>query len=118
VLVCVPPLPDQERLITSAARIAATRDDDLTAISVRTSHRTEAEKKLLGGYAALTHKLGGEFATVDGNDIAATIARFARDHGITEIVLMRTPGRRQSRTLRRLIRLLVDVDVHILASDA
>jgi K+-sensing histidine kinase KdpD len=117
VLVCVPPLPGQERLVTSAARIAATRDDDLTAISVRTSHRTEAEKKLLGGYAALTHKLGGEFATVDGNDIAATIARFARDHGITEIVLMRTPGRRQSRTLRRLIRLLVDVDVHILASD-
>jgi two-component system sensor histidine kinase KdpD len=117
VLVCIPPLPGQEQLITSAARFAARRDDALTAISVRRDHRTDPEKQLLGGYAALTHQLGGEFVTVDGSDIAATIARYARDHRITEIVLMRTPGRRQSRTLRRLVRLLVDVDVHILASD-
>ncbi len=117
VLVCIPPLPGQEQLITSAARFAARRDDALTAISVRRDHRTDPEKRLLGGYAALTHQLGGEFVTVDGKDVAATIARYARDHRITEIVLMRTPGRRQSRTLRRLVRLLVDVDVHILASD-
>ena len=117
-LVCVPPLPGQETLLTTAARLAASRDDALTAISVRRSRRTDMEKQLLGGYASLIHRLGGDFATVDGNDIAATIAKYARDHGITEIVLMRTPGRRQSRTLRRLIRLLVDVDVHILASDS
>jgi two-component system sensor histidine kinase KdpD len=117
VLVCVPPLPGREHLLDTAARLAASRDDALTAISVRHNHRTDVEKELLGGYAALIHQLGGEFATVDGNDVAATIAAYARDHGITEIVLMRTPGRRQSRTLRRLIRLLVDVDVHILASD-
>jgi K+-sensing histidine kinase KdpD len=118
VLVCVPPLSGQENLLSTAARLAASRDDALTAISVRRrKHRTEVEKQLLGGYATLVHQLGGGFATVDGNDIAATIAEYARDHGITEIVLMRTPGRRQSQTLRRLIRLLVDVDVHILASD-
>jgi K+-sensing histidine kinase KdpD len=117
VLVCVPPLPGQESLISSAARFAARRDDVLTAISVRSRHRTDQEKRVLGAYAALTHQLGGEFVTVDGSDVAATIAAYARGHRITEIVLMRTPGRRQSRTLRRLIRLLVDVDVHILASD-
>ena len=120
VLVCVAPVPGQENVITAAARFAASRDDAVTAISVRRNrnHRTDQEKQLLGGYAALIHQLGGDFASVDGADIAATIAEYARDHGITEIVLMRTPGRRQSRTLRRLIRLLVDVDVHILASDA
>jgi len=84
---------------------------------VRRNHRTDVEKQTLGGYAALLHRLGGEFVTVDGRDIAATIATYARDHGITEIVLMRAPGRRQSRTLRRLIRLLTDVDVHILAGE-
>ena len=117
VLVCIPPLPGREGLLSSAARFGAARDDALTAISVRGGHRTEAQKQLLGGYAALAHRLGGQFVTVDGDDVAATIAAYARDNGITEIVLMRTPGRRQSRTLRRLIRLLVDVDVHILASD-
>ena len=117
VLVMVPPLPGQEALITTAARVAARRDDALTAISVRQGRRSDTEKHLLGGYQALIHQLGGELVTVDGSDIAATIAAYARDHGITEIVLMRTPGRRQSQTLRRLIRILVDVDVHILASD-
>ena len=117
VLVCIPPLPGQERLITVAGHFAARRDDVLTAISVRSRHRTDEEKRLLGGYAALTHQLGGELVTVDGDDVAATIAAYARGHRITEILLMRTPGRRQSRTLRRLVRLLVDVDVHILASD-
>ncbi len=117
VLVCVPPLADQETLISSAARFAASRDDALTAISVRSVHRTDQEKQLLGGYAALTHQLGGDFVTVNGRDIAATIAAYARGNRITEIVLKRTPGRRQSRTLRRLVRLVVDIDVHILASD-
>jgi K+-sensing histidine kinase KdpD len=117
VLVLVPPAPGQESLISTAARVAASRDDALTAISVRQGRRTDDEKRLLGGYAALIHQLGGELAMAEGPDIAATIARYARDNGITEIVLRRTPGRRQSPTLRRLIRLLVDVDVHILASD-
>jgi two-component system sensor histidine kinase KdpD len=117
VLVLVPPLAGYEHLIRSATTFAAARDDDLTAISVRQSRRTQPEKELLGRYASLTHQLGGEFVTVDGDDIAATIAAYARDHGITEIILMRVPGRRQSRTIRRLIRLLVDVDVHILAGD-
>ncbi|HSP64555.1 MAG TPA: hypothetical protein VLO10_00045, partial [Candidatus Deferrimicrobium sp.] len=117
VLVCVPPLPGQETLIASAARFAARRDDALTAISVRSKRRTDEEKQMLGGYAAMTHQLGGEFVTVHSGDIAATIAAYARDHRITEIVLRRTPGHRQSRTLRRLVRLVVDIDVHILASD-
>lgn len=116
ILVLVPPLPGREPLLTAAAHFAAARDDALAAISVRTGRRTDDEKQVLGQYAALTHRLGGEFITVNGRDIAATVASHARDHGITEIIAMRS-GRRQSRTLRRLIRLLADVDVHILAAD-
>ena len=114
-LVCVPPLPGQEDLVSSAARFAASRDEALTAVSVRRKSRTDAERQLLGGYATLLHQLGGDFAVIDGKDLAATIAQYARDHGITEIILRRTLGRRQSPSIRRLIRMLVDVDVHILA---
>jgi len=114
-LVCVPPLPGQEDLVSSAARFAASRDEALTAVSVRRKSRTDAERQLLGRYATLLHQLGGDFVVIDGNDLAATIAQYARDHGITEIILRRTPGRRQSPSIRRLIRMLVDVDVHILA---
>jgi len=35
----------------------------LTAVSVRRAARSDDEKRLLGGYATLTHQLGGEFVT-------------------------------------------------------
>jgi two-component system sensor histidine kinase KdpD len=115
VLVLVPSLPDQEPLIARASEVAAHRDDALTAISVRSGNYNDEEKLALGRYTALTHQLGGEFVSLYGSDVAKAVAEYARDHRITEIIAMRTPGRRQSRSLRQLIRLLSDVNVHILA---
>ena len=116
VLVLVPPRPAQELVIRRAAAHAARRDDALTAMSVRRRPRSEAEKRLLGGYTTLTHQLGGEFVTVDGRDVAAAVDSYARDHRITEIVVLRGPGQGSSRTLRRLIRLVANVDVHVMAT--
>ena len=115
ILVCVPPRPGQEPLIRRAARVAVRNDDALAAISVRRGHRSDEQKALLGAYAALTHGLGGEFISVDGSDVASAVADYARRNRITEVIALRGTGRRKSRTLRRLIRLLVDVDVHVLA---
>ena len=118
VLVVVPAQPDQEKVIARAAEVAALRDDSMIAISVRTRKRTDEEKNLLGSYAALTHRLGGEFVTVYGKDVAQEVAKYARKHLITEILAMRAPGHRQSSSLRKLIRMLTDVNVHILAGIA
>ena len=78
---------------------------------------SDDEKRLLGGYATLTHQLGGEFVTIDGNDVAATVATYARGHRITEILVMRSGRNSSSKTLRRLIRLVADVDVHVVAAN-
>jgi two-component system sensor histidine kinase KdpD len=117
VLVLVPPRPGQEAVIRRAAAHAARRDDALTAVSVRRRSRSDDEKRLLGGYATLTHQLGGEFVTIDGNDVAATVATYARGHRITEILVMRSGRNSSSKTLRRLIRLVADVDVHVVAAN-
>ena len=116
VLVLVPPRPGQEAVIRRAAAHAARRDDALTALSVRRRPRSDEEKQRLGSYATLTHQLGGDFVTVDGRDVAQTVADYARDHRITEILVLRSPHAASSRTLRRLIRLVDNVDVHVVAS--
>ena len=117
VLVLVPPRPGQDSLIRRAAFHAAYRDDALTAVSVRRRRRSDEQKLLLGGYTTLTHQLGGEMVTIDGDDVARAIADYARNHRIIEILVLRSAKHKTSRTLRRLIRLVDNVDVHVFAAE-
>jgi len=69
---------------------------------------------VLGEYAALVHREGGEFVSLYGRDVAAALARYIGKTLNTEVVL----GHRRRRwrpwdTTATLIRLLEDVDVHI-----
>ncbi|MGA9113597.1 MAG: hypothetical protein WB802_07355 [Candidatus Dormiibacterota bacterium] len=116
VLVLVPPRPGQEPVIRRAAAHAIRKDDALTAVSVRRRPRSEEEKRLVGSYATLTHQLGGEFVTIDGSDVATTVADYARGHRITEILVMRSTRNSSSKTLRSLIRLVANIDVHVVAA--
>ena len=114
ILVCVPPRPGVDDVITRAAATAARRGEELVAVTVRQGHRSDEEKHFLGEYTTLVDRTGGEFVTLEGTDVAATIARFARQRLITEVIAMRGRDRR-ARTLRRLVRMLADTDLHILA---
>jgi two-component system, OmpR family, sensor histidine kinase KdpD len=114
ILACVPPRPGAEHIIRRAASAAGRRGEPFTAATVRPTHRTDDERSTVGGYATLTHQLGGEFVTLDGRDPPTVLAEFARTSLATEVVAARGP-RRSHRTLRRLIRLTIDVDVVILS---
>jgi two-component system sensor histidine kinase KdpD len=119
VLACVPPRKGMERLIRRAAALASVIDGEFKAATVRTRPRSEEEKKLLGGYAALTHQLGGEFITLRGSSVARTLADYARHGLVTEMVVTRgRPHRRWRRSaLRDLVRMVTDVDIHIVSAD-
>jgi two-component system sensor histidine kinase KdpD len=120
VLACVPPRPGMERLIRGAAALAERIDGEFKAATVRTRSRSDDEKHLLGQYAALTHQLDGEFVTLRSPSVAGALAGYAREALVTEMVLSRgrpvRPWRRS--TLRSLIRMVKDVDVHVLAASA
>jgi two-component system sensor histidine kinase KdpD len=119
VLACVAPRPGMERLLRAAAALAGRIDADFTAATVRSQPRSDGEKQLLGRYAALSHQLGGEFVTLRGASVAAALAGYARESLVTEMVVSRgRPARPWRRgVLRALIRLVKDVDVHVLAGD-
>jgi two-component system, OmpR family, sensor histidine kinase KdpD len=116
VMACVPPRPDLEGLIRRAARLADSIDGELHVVTVRTRRRSDVEKDRLAEYARLTHQLGGEFVTLHESQAAPALAAYAREILATEILMAR--GHRRGRwargTLRRLIRMLSDVDIHIL----
>jgi K+-sensing histidine kinase KdpD len=112
VMLCVPPRPGMEDAIALTATLAARLDAKMTAVTVRDRKRSEQEMQLLGAYAALTHQADGTFVTLYEGDPATALTRYARKILATEIVVTRGRGRRG--TLRKLIELLTDVDVHVL----
>jgi two-component system, OmpR family, sensor histidine kinase KdpD len=116
IVLCLPVQPGLEERIRAAAKYAQRQDATFTVVSVRRPGLSEAEKSLLGGYAALTHQLHGEFMRLEGRSVAPTLARFIHESLATEVIL---GHRRRSRwwpwdTTSELIRLLEGVDIHVL----
>jgi two-component system sensor histidine kinase KdpD len=116
IVLCLAVRPDSEERIRAAARYARMQDATFTVVSVRKPGLSEEEKRLLGSYAALTHRLQGEFVRLEGRSVAATLARFIQDSLATEVILghRRRPRWRPWDTTSELIRLLQGVDIHIL----
>ena len=112
VMLCVPPRRGMDDIIAGTAALAARLDGKMTAVTVRDRKRSEQEMQLLGAYAALTHQADGTFVTLYERDPASALTHYARRILATEIVVTRGRGRRG--TLRKLIELLTDVDVHVL----
>ncbi len=115
----IPPRAGLESRIERVARHAARHEAQLTVISVRPSGMTDAQRQRLGEYAALVHRIGGEFVSLHGRDVAGTIAGYVRHTPTTEVIL--GPRRKAWRPwdgTARLIRLLTDVDIHILRREA
>jgi two-component system sensor histidine kinase KdpD len=115
VVACVPPRPGMEAKIEQAAMHAARHDAQFAVLSVRPPRLSESQRRWLGEYAAQVHQKGGEFVSLYGRNVAATIAEYVRSTLTTELVL----GRRRRRwrpwdTTSVLVRSVSDVDVHIL----
>jgi two-component system sensor histidine kinase KdpD len=115
IVVCVPARKGMSERIALASRMAAAMDAQFNVLSVRTGNLNDEQKRALGEYAEITHRLGGNFITVYGSNVAEAVAAHVRDALATEVVL----GHRRHRwrpwdTTSNLIRLLSEVNIHIL----
>jgi two-component system, OmpR family, sensor histidine kinase KdpD len=105
-----------ENRIRRAAAYAQAQDAKFSVVSVRTRTQTSDQKEWMGGYAALTHQLGGEFVHLHGRSVARALVDYVHESLATEVIL---GHRRRNRwmpgdTTSEVIRRLSGVDVHIL----
>ncbi len=112
----LPVAAGMEERIRTAARNAVSQGAKLSVVTVRPHRLRDEEKALLGGYASVTHQLGGEFVRLDDRNVARALVGYVREAQATEVVL---GHRRRARwlpwdTTSEIIRLLSGVDVHIL----
>lgn len=92
VLVCIDAGVDADRLVRFAKRSAERRGAAWVAVTVETARAhalTEAEKDRIDAAMRLAIQLGGESATLQGDDVADTVLGYAREHNCTQIVVGR-----------------------------
>jgi K+-sensing histidine kinase KdpD len=112
-----------EPLIRRSAALAAQLAGDFMTAVVEPSPPPDGVAEMLAGYEELTTRLGGQFTVLDGPPErgpaagpAATLAAFARQHKVTEMVLARGDGPAAGRrpVLRDLSRGHAVAEVHVL----
>jgi len=88
ILVALPGTADAGALLRRAARIASRVKADLDVLYVVTSDTTRAaDRRAIGALQELTADVGARWHEIHEDDAARAIARFAREHQITQIVI-------------------------------
>ena len=91
-LACIGPRPAAEHIIRSAARLAGQLNADWHAIYVETpqlQHLPSAQRERILQTLKFAQDLGATTAVLAGNDIALTIAEYARSHNFSTVILGR-----------------------------
>jgi two-component system, OmpR family, sensor histidine kinase KdpD len=116
IVLCVPVQRGLEARIRRAHAYAAAQDAKFSVVSVRTRQMSNEEKEWMGGYAALTHQLGGDYVHLHGRSVASALLDYIHQSLATEVILghRRRARWRPEDTTSEVIRKLSGVDVHIL----
>ena len=115
--------PDPGRLLRKTARLAAQLNAQWYAVYVRTPKESAvkidaAVQRQIADTLEAAQKMGGLVISLKHEEVAQALISFAKEYGITHIVLGR-PGRKAFRFFNRplhdrLMRELVDVDIVII----
>jgi two-component system sensor histidine kinase KdpD len=118
--------PNAERMLRKTGRLADRLNASWYAVYIQTPSEEldridAATQRRVTNTLELTRQLGGTPMTFKGGDVVATIAAFAREYGITHVVLGRTLRPWYARwigqsVLDRLLQALPDADVLIVGN--
>ena len=124
VLVCVSTYPNSVQLLRRGARISGYMNARFYALFVADPDRflTKEESLHVEMCERLCKEFGGGFVRVTSHDIATAIAQVAQDYHITQIVIGESQRSRwklliQGSLTQKLVRLLKNIDIHIIASE-
>jgi two-component system sensor histidine kinase KdpD len=119
--------PNAEKLLRKGGRLADRLNAPWYAVYIQTPsedlHRIDAAaQRRIHNTLELTQKMGGTPMQFKGGDVAATIAAFAKEYGITHVVMGRSrrPWHRRwfgRSVLDRLLQALPDADVLVVGEE-
>jgi two-component system sensor histidine kinase KdpD len=117
-LICLTPRANFDRMVATARRNAARFHCDVLAVYVRRPGLSDADRKLLEQGLAKARESGAQVEVLEGEDPVATIVRYARSHGITQIFVGHSAGkdlgtRMFGSPVSRLVRAARGVDVRV-----
>ncbi len=122
-MVCISPSPSSAKCIRWTERTAKAFHAPWIAIYVEnmdSPYYSEEQKKSVRTNLDLAERLGAEIVTLNGNDVPAVIAEYAKLSGITNIVVGKSRNKKTLRSLfemdfeDKLISMLKTVEVHII----
>jgi len=90
VLVCISGDPQSVAVVRHARRVADQLKAPWIALHVETARNlrmTEAERNRVADAMRLAQRLGGEPVTLPGQDVAETVAEYARTNNVTQIIV-------------------------------
>ena len=122
VLVCLSSAPSNEKIVRTAANMAAAFQGQFTALFVETpayEKMSVEDKQRLQQNRILAESLGAKAETVYGEEVAYQIAEFARLTGVTQIVLGRSTASKKrafgkTSLTEQLIFYAPGIDIHII----
>jgi two-component system, OmpR family, sensor histidine kinase KdpD len=123
VLVCISTHPNSSHLLRRGARLASQMRSRLYVLYVNNPDRflTKEESLYLETCEELSAQFGGEFIRVENNNVTQAIAETAKKYFITQVVLGQTQRSRwqlflRSSPVQKLLKVLHDVDLHIIST--
>lgn len=123
ILVCVSTYPNSIQLLRRGARIASQMNGRLFVLFVSSPQQFLSRPEALHVETCrrLTQEFEGEFIRIESDDVVQAIAQVAATQHITQIVLGETQRSRwylflKGSIVQRLMRLLPDVDLHIIST--
>lgn len=123
VMVCVDHRPIAETLIRHAWRLVRGLKAEFFVVSVETPDALTAEKQAaLQKSLELAEDLGATVVTLSGRDIAETLATYAREQRVTQMVIGHPQKNRweemvRGSTVNRILRLCRTVDILVVADE-
>lgn len=126
-LVCIGSSPSSIKCIRWTARTAEAFHAPWIAVYVENMESyklTESEKKNVKTNLDMAEKMGAEIVTLNGHDIAAVVAEYAKLYGITNIVIGKSRNKKTLKSIfemnleDKLISLLSTIEIHIIPENS
>lgn len=120
ILVCLSAAPSNEKIVSTAAKMASALQARFTALYVQTGKNIDGtDKEKLDEHIRYAEELGAEIVMTHGESVPVQIAEYARLSNVTEIVIGQSNAHRnhffsKSTLTEKLIEIVPEIDIHII----